>query len=80
MFEIACESRMRKSRKSLAVATMRQRLSCLTLIFDYQMITCWFGNRCVAIATIPLFYGLFPPNPSRDKPVYPTNQAAIPKG
>jgi hypothetical protein len=71
---------MRKSQKSLAVATMRQRLGSLTLILDYQMITYWFGNRWVAIATIPLFYGLFPSNPSRDRPLDPTNQAAMPKG
>jgi hypothetical protein len=51
-----------------------------TLIYDYQMITYSFGNRRVAIATIPRFYGLFLPNLGLDRALGPINQAAMPKG
>ena len=80
MVEIACESRMGKSRKPLAVATLRQRLDCLSLICAYQTTTYWFGNRCDAIAIIPRFYGHFPYNLNRNRRLGPTDQAAMPKG
>jgi len=40
----------------------------------------WFGIRCVAIRTIPRFYGLFLPNSGFDRAPKAINQAAMPKG